>query len=134
MKAWELEEGKIYKRIDTNSFYKIINGDLYHFNNVLNHSEKSLMEYNLVRHINFEEVKREIDWSKVPKWTKVQVKDYAECIWKNAYFIGINNNTYYPYSVTFCDEFTYRKHFSDKCSLIRLRPSVTPQEDWFTYE
>lgn len=49
----------------------------------------------------------EVDWSKVPQWTKVQIRDFNESEWENAYFIKYNNNDTLPFYITLCDKFTY---------------------------
>ena len=49
----------------------------------------------------------EIDWNKIPQWTKVQVRDYDDCRWHNAYFIKYDNNNISPFYVTVYDKFTY---------------------------
>lgn len=50
------------------------------------------------------EEKREIDWTKVPKWTKVLVKGRFWDRWKRAYFLGIDER---GCKTTFYDEFIY---------------------------
>ena len=46
----------------------------------------------------------EIDWSKVPKWTKVLVReDFIGAKWERSYFLGVDDK---GYKATFLDEFT----------------------------
>lgn len=49
------------------------------------------------------EREKEIDWTKVPSYTKVLVKDYHEDLWKRAYFVSRYDGYY---KATFHDEFT----------------------------
>ncbi len=80
--------------------------------------------------------KREIDWSKVPKWTKVQVRDFDSEEWKNGYFLKCEDEEYtgsYPFIATSCDEFTIstadRK--KERFAHCRLHESVEPKEEWY---
>lgn len=49
----------------------------------------------------------EVDWSKVPKWTKVQVRDFENDEWENGYFLCFLDEAQYPFNVTRYDKFTY---------------------------
>lgn len=77
------------------------------------------------------ERKREIDWSKVPEWTRVQVrKDEGE--WKNRYFINYDTLCYNEYTVTAHDSFTYDKdtnleHYNE----IRICDESDIKEEWY---
>lgn len=51
---------------------------------------------------------RQIDWAKVPKWTKVRVKERYGAKWTRAYFLGVDNKRY---KATFYDEFTASDEF-----------------------
>ena len=62
----------------------------------------------------------EVDWSKVPKWTKVQVRDNFTEKWANRYFIGLTGEKVFPYKVTYCDEFTYYRIDNEKYAQCRL--------------
>lgn len=55
----------------------------------------------------------EIDWAKVPKWTKIQVRDYDNKEWRNAYFLGYYENNNYPFKATFCDKFSFENFKND---------------------
>ncbi len=77
------------------------------------------------------EREREIDWSKVPKWTKVQVRDFDNDDWENRYFIGIGVNDDVEYfSATFCDKFTYDNFKFANWHQCRIHPSVEIKEEW----
>lgn len=54
-----------------------------------------------------------IDWNKVPKWTKVQVRDCSSEEWKNEYFLSYNKDTS-QYITTPCSEFSYREGFFEE--------------------
>lgn len=136
MKIWELEVGKLYT---TGGYvYKIDSSRNLSFLTKGNYSKwiTTNASYNVVVGFDFEEVKRELDWFKVPNWTKVQVMGGKKEKWINAYFIDyFITNKDYPYVVTFRDEFTFDED-EGECNIdffdtIRLHPSVTPQEDWF---
>lgn len=77
---------------------------------------------------------REIDWSKVPKWTKVQVIFPGEVIeWENYLFTDyLPNNDFKFYVAGFKDdEFTgyeATRHAVEHC---RIHPSVSIQEEWY---
>lgn len=78
----------------------------------------------------------EIDWSKVPKWTKVQVKDCEGEEYKNRYFFRYEKDENYPFRVLMLkdDEFTgYEHNKSDEeiFELCRIHPSVTILEEWY---
>lgn len=75
----------------------------------------------------------EIDWTKVPKWTKVQITDSLAAPWKNAYFLGLETeeSVMYPFVVSFCSEYTYVDECDEDCfALCRLCPDVEPKEEW----
>jgi hypothetical protein len=80
------------------------------------------------------ERKREIDWNKVPKWTRVQVRDFKNEEWRNAYWGEFVENDYNNnFGITFNDEFT----FNEKTNVyllykeIRLHPFVNAKEEWY---
>lgn len=88
----DLEEGKIYKftladgvkcahthRIKNNILQvKAIGKAIW---------EDSILSYNNAISGYFEEIKKELDWSKVPRGTKVQVKDKEDRHWYNEYLV-----------------------------------------------
>lgn len=82
---------------------------------------------------------REIDWSKVPKYTKVNVRDTDIEDWKNRYFLYVDNSDDYKYITTLSntkDDFTGMSP-ENCCGLtahyaqIRLDKSVTPKMEWY---
>lgn len=76
------------------------------------------------------EREREIDWSKVPKWTKVQVRDYDFEDWKNRYFIGYREDMH-KYSVTPHDEFTYNEGDESEWKKIKIYDESDIKEEWY---
>ena len=75
---------------------------------------------------------REIDWTKVPRWIKVQVKDYHEEPWRNAYFIRLDDsNGDYPYKITFCDTFTLVENCICGYMQCRIHPEQEIKEEWY---
>ena len=83
---------------------------------------------------------REIDWDKVPKYTKVNVRDTDYEEWKNRYFLYVDeNNDDYMYVTSLSntkDDFTGMNP-EECCGLtgryvqIRLDKSVTPKMEWY---
>ena len=76
------------------------------------------------------EREREIDWSKVPKWTRVQVKDHNSDDWMNRYFIGLEYNNY-PYLATKRGEFTYEEGNDTGWRQIRIYDKSDIKEEWY---
>ncbi|MDU7069764.1 MAG: hypothetical protein E6343_17585 [Clostridium perfringens] len=79
---------------------------------------------------------REIDWSKVPKWTKVQVKDWEGEEYKNRYFFRYEKDEDWPFRVFMIkdDEFTGYEHDENDeeiFDLCRIHPSVSIQDEWY---
>lgn len=75
---------------------------------------------------------REIDWSKVPKWTKVQVRHNKKEEWENSYFLYESPYCHPKYKTSFGDEYTNANEkffgFWNNC---RIHPSVTIPEEWY---
>lgn len=76
------------------------------------------------------EREREIDWSKVPKWTRVQVRDCDNEDWKNRYFIGLEDSDY-PYLTTPRGEFTYEEGNDMGWKQIRIYDESDIKEEWY---
>ncbi|MDQ0151171.1 hypothetical protein ACFO6R_13345 [Eubacterium multiforme] len=74
------------------------------------------------------ERQREIDWSKVPKWTKVQVRDNKDDKWRNTYFLDRNGAVFHS---TFCDEYTYDKDEILGFWQCKIHPSIEIKEEWY---
>ncbi len=75
------------------------------------------------------EREKEIDWNKVPKWTKVQVRDFKEEKWKNIYFIDFSTNGIFK--ATYFDEFTFSEGDEIDWYQCRIHPSVEIKEEWY---
>ena len=105
----EFKEGVQYRKLLDNGkesryIYKIENKKLYYRfdNKEKNEFEESKMSYNELidtKYVRYEE-KKEIDWSKVPRGTKVQVKDYGTYFWYNRYYYGFDKDSGHPYCTT----------------------------------
>ena len=145
LKIQDLKEEKIYKfAVNGNledlseSIYKIDEeGDLYYKDPCVKDSFfKSNLFYNEVINGCFVEIKREIDWSKVPRGTKVQIRDYEEEEWSNEYFIE-----YQPLKKEYCfrtsrisdDNYTgcTMELDSDIWEYCRIHPSVQIPDEWY---
>lgn len=73
-----------------------------------------------------------LNWSKVPKFTRVEVKHNNE--WINAYFLKEDKSTVFshPYVVTVCDEYTYKTASLGviRVSEIRMNKDVEILREW----
>ena len=97
-RIYELEEGKTYitkrERFNSNpKLYKVKGNELLYYNTVREKWEEYLIiTYNTIKNEIFIEFKeREINWYKVPRGTKVQVRDKEEDKWENRYLVFANN-------------------------------------------
>lgn len=145
LKIQDLKEEKIYKfAVNGNledlseSIYKIDEeGDLYYKDPCVKDSFfKSNLFYNEVINGCFVEIKREIDWSKVPRGTKVQVKDRGEWEWKNSYFIKYESSKEeYPFQVNEWQDDDYTgfktEQYSDFYKYCRIHESVAIPDEWY---
>lgn len=71
----------------------------------------------------------DIDWTKVPKWTKVLVRNFDDYIWRKRYFFGVDNK---GYKATYFDEFTIESerdyYYWDE---IKLFDKNDIKEEWY---
>ena len=83
---------------------------------------------------------REIDWDKVPKYTKVNVRDTNYEEWKNRYFLYVDeiyDGYKYVTSLSNTKDYFTGMNPEDCCGLtgrytqIRLDKSVTPKAEWY---
>ena len=83
---------------------------------------------------------REIDWDKVPKYTKVNVRDTDSEEWKNRYFLYVDeiyDGYKYVTSLSNAKDYFTGMNPEDCCGLtgryiqIRLDKSVTPKAEWY---
>lgn len=142
VKVQELEKGKIYKAIRENVE---LNG-IFRINNVNKLMIKDdtrwvqiEVSYNTVLDIEFVEIKKEIDWTKVPRGTKVQVRNDTNQKWKNAYLVSYSDNVFplsFESSPIKDDEFTEFKaeRISALFSCCRIHKSVEIPEEWYKEE
>lgn len=76
---------------------------------------------------------KEIDWSKVPKWTKAQYERNGD--WINCYHINYDEQSkYWPCEYTVRDKFTFETEKYIQCvneQNYRIYPSVTIPEEWY---
>lgn len=145
LKIQDLKEGKIYKFAVngdledlSESIYKIDEErDLYYKDpRVKDSFFKSNLFYNEVINGCFVEIKREINWSKVPRGTKVQVKYREGWKWKNKYFIKYESSKEErPFQVNDWQDDNYtgvkmEKH-SNFYKYCRIHPSVKILDEWY---
>lgn len=139
LKIQDLEVGKVYrcfyKGLEHDGFYKVGNsGKLFYTDGT--EWEESDIYYNEMFDITFEEIQREIDWTKVPRGTKVQVKDNEKGSWRNAYFSKfIKENEEYSFRASFVndDKFTGLSLDDSTWSYkyCRIHPTVEILDEWY---
>lgn len=144
----EFKEGVQYRKLldngkESRDIYKIENKKLYsrYDNEAKNEFEESKMSYNELidtKYIRYEE-KKEIDWSKVPRGTKVQVRDFDGDFWYNRYYYGFDKDSEYPYCTTKRiddDEFTgdTAKSILTGYQEIRIYDPSDIKESWYKEE
>lgn len=76
------------------------------------------------------EREKEIDWTKVPKFTRVQVRDRDDSEWSNRYFIKYGEDRHYPYKATFSGEFAYEDDYTG-WEQIRIYDESDIKEEWY---
>lgn len=140
VKVQDLEKGKIYKAI-----YEDVEQDgIFKINDVnkLMIKDDTMwvqieISYNTVLDIEFIEIEKEIDWTKIPRGTKVQVRDSENQEWKNAYFSKSLNSKEvdYPFKASFIndDEFTELNldNTSWNYKYCKIHESVEVPEEWY---
>ena len=139
LKIQDLEVGKVYsafyKGLEHDGFYKVGNsGKLFYTDGT--EWEESDIYYNEIFDTYFVEFKREIDWSKVPRGTKVQVSLTEKGDWFNRYFISIGKEDgeyAFVTSLALDDDFTSyeMEDFSDGWEYCRIHESVEIPDDWY---
>ncbi|MGV3101874.1 hypothetical protein ACEE25_13750 [Clostridium perfringens] len=121
-----LESSGILDSYTIDKVYRASLDKCYHLDDIFNKSKLDLI---WVR-------PKEINWTKIPKWTKVLVKDKDEREYQNAYFMGIDSeNGETQFGVTFYDMFI----FADRCGdcefeyfdCCKLHPLEKAKEDWY---
>lgn len=140
LKIQDLEEGKLYTfTFEDNlkcAFVHRIKSNRLQVKSTEFGWEDSSFSYNNVISGYFEEIKREIDWSMVPRGTKVQVRDKAEEEWVNKYFIEFNSRKEdFPFFASPCldDNFSDYKMENNGYEWIycRIHPSVEIPDEWY---
>lgn len=79
------------------------------------------------------EKERELDWSKVPEWTKVQVKFPGEVEWENYLFTNYLPNNVFKFLVAGFkdDEFTGYEATRHQVEYCKIHPSVKIKDEWY---
>lgn len=145
LKIQDLKEGKIYKiickEVEGICKYRIKDGLLQVKSNEEEWKYSPLL-YNDIAKSYFVEVKREIreiDWTKVPRGTKVQVREGVwNKIWHNRYFIKYENS----YEKCFCTGIYLDDIFMDRkiedslqtYKYCKIHPSVEIPDEWYKEE
>ena len=71
---------------------------------------------------------RKIDYNKVPRWTRVQVRDNDNEDWKNRYFLGRDGKWFLA---TGRDKFSYEEDCFSQYEQCRIHSSVDIKEEWY---
>lgn len=120
-----MQKEKICKDYDIEKIYRIINPYDYGLDKIINELPKDKVELIWKR-------EKEIDWTKVPRFTKVQVRDSKEEEWKNRYFSSMGFDKDKSYKVTIYDEFTCRTGYSESSwRYIRIYDESDIKEEWY---
>lgn len=121
-----------YREYDIEKVYRIKDGYNYSLEQII----ENLPENNVELIWERKESKREIDWSKVPPFTKVIVKDIFDTTGntvKYRYFLKVeevnDNNTIF--FVTKCDKFTYTELEQEGASYIEIYDKKNIKEEWY---
>lgn len=114
---------KTTEEYDIEKVYKITNGYDYRLDEIIDKLPAGNVELVWER-------KREIDWSKVPKFTRVQVRDSDDTTWQNSYFIKRDERAECLYIATVRDEFTY-DGFNIYWKQIRIFDEADIKEEWY---
>lgn len=69
-----------------------------------------------------------VDYNKVPKWTKVQVRDKNSEEWKNRYFLGCDGKWFLA---TGRDKFSYEEDCFSQYEQCRIHSSVEIKKEWY---
>lgn len=137
LKINELEVGKIYKFYFYDGARSV---SLYKVNKkkqlCITEGSVSTLKYNDVVQGYFVEFKREIDWTKVPRGTKVQVSLTENGDWFNRYFIDTGKKDgehAFVTSLALDDDFTSyeMEDFSDGWEYCRIHESVEIPDEWY---
>lgn len=135
----ELEVGKIYE-VEGKGYYKLRDtGSLWYKAEIWREYSwiKSNIEYNDLITMTFKEYNTNIDWSKVPRGTQVQVRnDKNERWWINTYLIDFNENDYLPYRVSKHKDDIYTgykmENNAEQYKYCRLFPYIELKNEWVT--
>ena len=114
---------KRMEEYDIEKVYKITNGYDYRLDEIIDKLPVGNVELVWER-------KREIDWNKVPQFTRVQVRDGDGARWRNSYFINHYEGAEFPYKTTVCDEYTYRNN-SERWRQIKIFDESDIKEEWY---
>ena len=127
----QLEPGKIYKREGYETKYMLSEtGNLLDNDPCDDFYKLSSIKYNDVLKPIFTEIKREIDWTKVPRMTKVQVRDYEDKEWINRYFCRKDE---FNFMATTHKDDQYTGYYAGGTpwNYYRIHPSVEISDEWY---
>lgn len=145
LKIQDLQEGKIYnfyskEGINTpNRLYRVNNNRnlIVTFEDEVDKEYQSGLSYNTIINGYFIEIEREIDWNKVPRGTKVQVRDDENQEWENRYFIKYipSDDKEYPFKISKWLDDNYinleMEYLCDVWKYCRIHESVQIPEEWY---
>lgn len=75
---------------------------------------------------------KEIDWNKVPEFTRVLVRDNEEDKWKKGYFLYYSKTLTHPYVITCHGKFTYEEgYYCGGYKQIKIYDENDIKEEWY---
>ena len=117
-----------YREYDIEKVYRIKDGYNYSLEQII----ENLPENNVELIWERKESKREIDWSKVPPFTRVKIKTAFDGV-NNRYFLKEQKtqNDGVIYLVTKCDEFTHKGFDCEGATKIEIYDENDIKEEWY---
>ena len=135
----EFKEGdKFVYYIDDTGHYLYVKTDLFGDLMLVRENENTSVASILlsVSTIKFIKIEKDIDWSKIPRGTKVQYKNYEEHEWNNGYFIKEYEYSGYSFEISKLkeDDSFSELTMEDCCDYYRycrIHPDVEIKEEWY---
>ena len=132
MKIKDFVPFNIYKPLNSNvkEYYRVTNDGLEHKFQKQEWSISTL-SYNKSLTEEFIKVERKIDWSKVPFFTKVRVRNKHDNTWKYRYFMGHLNN---KFKATMMDDFVAKYEMEipiNSYDICEIYEDIDIEDDWY---
>ena len=121
------EDAQVDNKCTIEKVYRIKSGYDYSLKEII----EKLPETNVELVWEREESKREIDWNKVPEFTRVLVRDNEKDKWKKGYFLYYNETLTHPYVITCHGKFTYEEgYYCGGYKQIKIFDENDIKEEW----